>query len=254
MRRRTLLAALPLFGLAARAHAAEQGLTVFAAASLTEALNDNGALWAAQGHPAPRFSYAASSTLARQLEQGAPANLFASADTQWMDWAETRHLIVPETRRNLLGNTLVLIAPKETARPVAIPGTDFAALLGPEGRLATGDPAAVPVGIYAQEALTKLGQWDKVAPRLARAESVRAALMLVSRGEAPYGIVYATDAAAAPGVAVVGHFPADLHSPIVYPFAVTRTGDTPEARAFLDFLSTPAAASVFRKRGFVVQS
>lgn len=254
MRRRRLaaLAALPLFAWpAARAQAP---LTVFAAASLTDALRDLGAQWAAKGHSAPRFSFAASSSLARQMEQGAPADLFISADEQWMDWAQQRDLILPGTRRDGLGNALVLIAPAASARPVTLArGTDLVALLGPNGRLSTGDPAHVPAGIYARAALTWMGQWDAIQPRLARAESVRAALLLVERGEAPLGIVYATDAAIASAVRVVGTFPAESHPPVRYPFALTRRAEAnAEARALLGFLTGPEAAPTWRRFGFAV--
>lgn len=246
-----LIAAALLMPLAARA----QSLTVFAAASLTDALKDIAAQWAHAGHAPPRLSFGASSTLARQIEQGAPANLFASADEKWMDYLAQRHLIAPDTRRDLLGNDLVLVMPAATARHVDIrPGFDLAGLLGPNGRLATGDPAHVPAGIYAQQALRKLGLWDSVASRLAPAADVRSALLLVERGEAPAGIVYATDARASPAVAVAGVFPADSHPPITYPFALTKSGDTPDGRALLAFIGGPQAAATFEKYGFRAQS
>jgi molybdate transport system substrate-binding protein len=255
MRRLLLILALLLPGLAHAprlAHADD--LTVFAAASLTDALNDAAAVWVAQGHARPKLSYGSSSTLARQIEQGAGVNLFASADLQWMDYLASRDLIVPGTRRSLLSNALVLIVPADHPRKVEIrPGFDLAALLGADGRLATGDPAHVPVGIYAEQALKKLGVWPVAEPHLARAENVRAALLLVERGEAPAGIVYATDAAASRGVAVAGIFPEDSHEPIVYPFAIPRGGDTPEARALLNFLSGPEARAIFARRGFTAE-
>jgi molybdate transport system substrate-binding protein len=235
------------------ARAAE--LTVFAAASLTDVMKDIARVWEGEGHSKLRFSFDASSTLARQMEQGATVNLFASADQRWMDWAQQRNLIVPETRRTLLGNTLVLVMPKDRAQPVKIgPGFDLLSLLGADGRLAVGDPSNVPAGIYAKQALTKLGLWNSVEPRLARAENVRSALLLVERDEAPAGIVYKTDAAVSPGVTVVGSFPADTHDPIAYPFAVARSGDTPEARELLKFLSGRAASEAFARRGFEVES
>jgi molybdate transport system substrate-binding protein len=240
-----------LFFLLLPAAVAAQEITVFAAASLTDALQDVGRVWEASGHPKLRFSFAASSTLARQIDQGAPANLFASADEQWMNWAAQRHLIADDTRRTLLGNTLVLVMPKDRVHPVTIgPGWDLMALLGPDGRLATGDPTNVPAGIYAKQALTKLGLWTAVEPRLARTDDVRSALLLVERGEVPAGIVYSTDAAVAPGVAIAGAFPENTHDPIVYPFAVTRVGDTPAARAFLYYLAGPEAGAIFARRGF----
>ncbi len=244
---RFLLAVFLLLSTPARA----QQLTVFAAASLTDAMKDIGKLWEAAGHGAVRFNFAASSTLARQMEQGAPANMFASADVQWMDYAAGKGLIATDTRRNLLGNDLVLVMPKDKARQIVIDSAlDVAALLGADGRIATGDPANVPVGIYAQQALTKLGLWAKIEPRLARSDSVRSALLLVELGEAPAGIVYATDAPIAPGVAIVGVFPDASHDPIIYPFAVTKAGDTAEARALLNYLAGPDAAKIFRAHGF----
>lgn len=250
MRRLVLLALLLLLPLPARA----DGLTVFAAASLTDALRDVAVLWQRAGHPPLHLAFAASSTLARQIEQGAPADLFASADTRWMDELAQHGLIAAGTRRDLLGNALVLVVPAEAARSVAIrPGFDLAALLGPAGRLAVADPAHVPAGIYAAEALRRLGVWPGVADRLAPAEDVRAALLLVARGEAPAGIVYATDAAMAPGVAVAGEFPADSHAPIVYPFALTQRGDTAEGRALMAYLQSTEARAVFVRRGFRVE-
>lgn len=229
-------------------------VTVFAAASLTDAIRDVSAAWASQGNPPLRTSFSSSSTLARQIEQGAPANVFASADERWMNYLAERGLIVPETRRSLLGNRLVLVVPKDRARTVTVGrDLDLNALLGQNGRLATGDPAHVPVGLYAREALIFLGLWDKVEPRLARADDVRAALLLVERGEAPAGIVYATDAAASLGVAVAGMFPENTHERITYPFAVVRANDTPQARALMAFLQTDTARAIFVRRGFTIE-
>ena len=233
-------------------------LTVFAAASLQDALRTLEPAWrAAAGNPPARFSFAASSALARQIEQGAPADLFLSADEPWMDYLAERGLIVPETRTSPLGNTLVLIAPANSAQPplVLVRDTDLAALLGPQGRLATGDPAHVPVGLYARAALEWMGQWQALAPRIARAENVRAALLLVERGEAPLGIVYATDAQASAGVRVIGTFPAEGHPAVSYPFAVTsRAAANPQARALLGFLAGSAAAPVWQRAGFAVRA
>jgi len=241
---------LLLLPLVARA----QELTVFAAASLTDAMKDISTQWAQEGHPALRMSFGSSSTLARQIEQGAPANLFASADQKWMDYLAERKLIAPDTRKDLLGNELVLVVAADKPRHVTIgQGFDLLGMLGPNGRIATGDPAHVPVGIYAEQALRKLGLWDAVSPRLARADDVRSALLLVERGEAPVGIVYATDAAVSKGVMVAGVFPADSHDPVSYPFAVTKSGDTPEARALMTYLAGPQAREVFLKRGFKVE-
>jgi molybdate transport system substrate-binding protein len=248
---RLLLAlCLLLAPLSARA----QELTVFAAASLTDAMKDVSAQWAQAGHQPLRMSFGASSTLARQIEQGAPANLFASADEKWMDYLAEKKLIAAATRKDLLGNDLVLVVSAEKPQHVTIgPGFDLLGMLGPNGRIATGDPAHVPVGIYAEQALKKLGLWDAVSPRLARTEDVRAALLLVERGEAPAGIVYATDAAVSKAVMIAGTFPADSHDPVSYPFAVTTSGDTPETRALMSFLAGPQARSIFVQRGFKVE-
>jgi len=201
-----------------------------------------------------RLSFASSSTLARQIEEGAPANLFASADEKWMDYLADKKLIAGDTRKDLLGNSLVLIVPSDKPVHVTIaPGFDLPGLLGPNGRLATGDPKHVPVGIYAEQALKKLGLWDAVAPHLASTEDVRSALLLVERGESPVGIVYGTDAAVSKAVIVAGTFPESSHDPVSYPFAVTKSGDTPDARSLLTFLSGPQARAIFVKRGFTVE-
>lgn len=252
MRRASRRAILALPILATQPAWAQSPVTVFAAASLADALRLLGAEWAARGHPAPRVSLAASSTLARQIEQGAGADLFLSADEAWMDHLQQRNLIVPETRRSPIGNALALVSPVDQPRRVALArGTDLLALLGPRGRLAVGDPAHVPAGRYARAALEWVGQWEALAPRLARADNVRAALLLVERGEAPFGIVYSTDAAASPGVAVAGLFPPGSHPPVTYPFALTRRAEAnPAAHAFLDFLAGPEAAPIWRRLGF----
>jgi molybdate transport system substrate-binding protein len=231
-----------------------QEVTVFAAASLTDAMKDVSAKWAEAGHQPLRMSFGSSSTLARQIEQGAPANVFASADEKWMDYLADKKLIAYGTRKSLLGNDLVLVVAADNPKHVTIDkGFDLTGLLGANGRLATGDPAHVPVGIYAEQALKKLGMWDSISPRLARTEDVRAALLLVERGEAPAGIVYATDAAASKAVMIAGTFPANSHDPVSYPFAVTKSGDTAEARALLGFLAGPSARAVFTQRGFKVE-
>ena len=250
-RRVALSLPLALAGFSARA--ADEGLTVFAAASLTDAMRDLDPVWQRAGHAKLRLTFAASSTLARQIEAGAPANLFASADEQWADELDKKGLLAPGTRRDLLGNELVLVVPKDRARTVAINrDLDLQALLGADGRIATGDPAHVPAGLYAKQALTRLGLWERAENRIAAAPDVRAALLLVERGEAPAGIVYGTDAAASAGVSVAGVFPADSHDPVTYPFAVVKDGDTPEARALLAFLAGPEAQAVWKKRGFAV--
>jgi molybdate transport system substrate-binding protein len=229
-------------------------LTVFAAASLGEAMRAIDKAWVAQGHPELRLSFAASSTLARQLDHGATANLFASADEAWMDWAIERHLIDAASRREVLSNELVLIVPKEHSVQIDIKsGFALAALLGRAGRLAVGDPAHVPAGRYAKQALTNLGVWPLVSQRLAPAENVRSALLLVERGEAPAGIVYATDAAASQHVTVAGVFPPDSHDPIKYPFAITRVGNSPEAHSLLEFISGKEGQSIFSRFGFTAK-
>jgi molybdate transport system substrate-binding protein len=231
-----------------------QELTVFAAASLTNALQDVAAKWVAAGHPALHMSFGSSSTLAQQIEQGAPVNVFASADEKWMDYLDKKSLIAAGTRKDLLGNDLVLIVPADKPAHVTISKSfDLVGLLGANGRLATGDPAHVPVGIYAEQALKNLGMWDAIQPKLAPAADVRGALLLVERGEAPAGIVYSTDAAVSKAVMIAGTFPADSHDPVSYPFAVTKSGDTPEARALLDFFSGPVARAIFAQRGFKVE-
>lgn len=235
-------------------HARAQALTVFAAASLTEAMKDVSALWVKAGHEAPRMSFASSSTLARQIEQGAPVNVFASADEQWMDYLAKKDLLAAGTRKDLLGNDLVLVVPSTHPIHVKIePGFDLAKLLGPGGRLGVGDPTHVPAGIYAEQALRKLGLWDEMSSRLAPAADVRSALLLVERGETPAGIVYGTDAAASKAVSVAGVFPETSHDPITYPFAVIKAGDTPDARTFLAFLSSPAVRDAWTRWGFKVE-
>ena len=236
------------------APASAQAVTVFAAASLTDAIRDAAEAWRRSGRPAFRTSFASSATLARQIEQGAAANLFLSADESWMAYLRSRNLLVPGSERSFLGNDLVLIVPAPARRTVAIvPGFDVLATLGPGGRLAIGDPTHVPAGMYAEQALRRLGVWEAVSARLARTADVRAALLFVERGEAPAGIVYASDALVSNGVAVAGTFPADSHVPITYPFALTRAGHTPEAEALLDFLSGPVAREIFVRRGFKVE-
>lgn len=231
---------------------AQEQVTVFAAASLTTALEAVARAYRARGGGPVRFSFASSSTLAKQIENGAEADLFASADEPWMTYLADRGRVEAATRTSLLGNALVLITPADRPRKVDIrPGFDLAGLLGAE-RLATGDPAHVPVGRYAQQALHALGVWDAVAPKLARADNVRAALLLVERGEAPFGIVYATDAAASRRVAVAGTFPRGSHPPIRYPFAIVAGRDRPEVRRFHAFMQDAEAQSIFRGAGFGV--
>ena len=242
-----LVVSLSLAFLAAPA-AADEKVTVFAAASMKNALD---AANKAYGKPVTA-SYAASSALAKQIESGAPADVFVSADLDWMNYLSGKALVKEDTKSNWLGNQIVLVAPKENAAPVdIIRDLDLARLLN-GGKLAMGEPNSVPAGKYAKSALKKLGIWSSVEKSVAGAESVRAALALVSRGEAPYGIVYATDAAADPGVAVVGNFPADSHAPIIYPIAILSDSKSPDAAGYLDYLKSAKAAPFFEKEGFTV--
>ena len=244
-------AILVLAGLERETAAADE-VTVFAAASTKTALDEIAAAWAREtGHRAV-VSYAGSSALARQIEAGAPADVFISADVGWMDAVEAEGLIRPETRADLLGNTLVLIGHGADAAPVALaPGLDLAAMLGEE-RLAMALVDAVPAGIYGKAALQSLGVWDVVAPQVAQADNVRAALALVSTGEAPMGIVYATDARADPDVTALGTFPPDTHPPVVYPVAITADSASPVAEEFLAYLASPTARAAWERQGFGV--
>ncbi|HEY3790375.1 MAG TPA: molybdate ABC transporter substrate-binding protein [Bradyrhizobium sp.] len=232
------------------AAAQDRSLTVFAAASMKNALDDVDAAYTAKTGIKISASYAASSALARQIEQGAPADIFVSADTDWMDYAIGKKNIKVPTRVDLLGNSIVLIAPKDSKidNVTIAQGFDLAKLAG-VGKIATGDVKAVPVGKYAKAALEKLGAWQAAEPKFAMAESVRAALALVARGEAVLGIVYSTDAKVEPGVKIVGTFPADSHPAIIYPVAATTTAK-PEAAGYLAFLKTSAAKAIFEKYGF----
>jgi molybdate transport system substrate-binding protein len=230
--------------------AQDKSLTVFAAASMKNALDDVDAAYTAKTGVKVVASYTASSALAKQIEQGAPADIFVSADTDWMDYAIGKKNINTPSRVDLLGNSIVLIAPKDSKiDDVTIgPGFDLAKLAG-NGKIATGDVKAVPVGKYAKAALEKLGAWQAAEPKFAMAESVRAALTLVARGEAALGIVYSTDARVEPGVKIIGTFPADSHPPIIYPVAATATAKA-EAADYLAFLRTSAAKTIFEKYGF----
>ena len=248
------LLALFLFGGGLRAAENTGPLTVFAAASLKESLDEAAAAYQKAGGQTVRVSYAASSALARQIEQGAPADVFLSADLEWMDYLQQRKLIDPKTRRNLLGNTLVLVAPATgDIAPVALkPGVDLLPRLGENGRIALGLTASVPAGKYAKASFISLGAWKSLEPRVAEAESVRAALMLVARSEAPLGVVYGSDAKAEPKVRVVAVFPENTHAPIVYPVARIAASKNPHAVAFARWLATPAASRIFRAHGFKV--
>jgi molybdate transport system substrate-binding protein len=230
--------------------AQEKTVTVFAAASMKNALDDIDAAFTKSTSIKAVASYAASSALIKQIENGAPADVFASADLDWMDYGAQKKLVKDDTRVNLLGNRLVLIAPKDSkiGDVTIAPGFDLAKLAG-DGRIATGDVRAVPVGKYAKAALEKLGAWAAAEPKFAMTENVRAALTLVARGEATLGIVYETDAKIEPNVKIVGAFPADSHPAIVYPVALTVTAK-PEAARYLAFLRSQTAKTVFETYGF----
>jgi molybdate transport system substrate-binding protein len=224
---------------------------VFAAASLKNALDGASAAWQNEAGKEAKISYAASSALAKQMEQDAPAQIFISADRDWMDYVAGKGLIKPESRSDLVGNKLVLVAPKDATVSLDLkPGADLAGTLG-EGRLAIGNVDSVPAGKYGKAALENLGLWAGVSGKLAQAESVRAALLLVSRGEAALGVVYQTDAVSDPNVRIVATFPADSHAPIVYPAALT-TKAGPAAAAFLDYIKSDKAAPFFKAQGFTV--
>jgi molybdate transport system substrate-binding protein len=244
----TISASLP----AAEAQQGQQPqILVFAAASLTDAIQDISAAYEKTAHVKVKSSSDSSSVLARQIEAGAPADVFFSADTAWMDYLQSRDLIQTTSRKNVLGNRLVLIAPAQSQIQLKIaPHFPLAAALG-NGHLATGDPDSVPVGRYARSALMTLGVWDEIAPRLARAENVRVALLYVARGEAPLGIVYASDALADKSVRVVDTFPADTHEPIVYPIALTKSAQS-QAAGFVAYLTGPQGHDIFVKYGFTV--
>lgn len=231
--------------------AADGEITVFAAASMKTALDAIGASYAKETGRKVVFSYAASGALAKQIAEGAPADIFVSADQKWMDHVAKLDAIDTATRRVIAGNALVLIAPADSAATITLTqGADIAGLLG-DGRLAIGEPRSVPAGAYAVEALKKLGMYSAVEARFAPAESVRAALALVATGEAPLGIVYATDAKAEPEVKVVATFTADTHAPIVYPAAVTKAASDPAAAAaFLDYVTTEPGQELLRAQGF----
>lgn len=246
---RPLFAALILATLPLRASA--QDLVVFAAASLTDALTVLGADWTGQTGTNVAFSFAGSPALARQIEQGAPADLFLSASPEWMDFLDEGDHLRDGTRLDLLGNTLVLIAHGRGAAPVTLDaGLDLRGLLG-EGRLSMA-AASVPAGSYGQLALASLGLWDSVADRIASSENVRVALNYVALGEAPLGVVYATDAAVQDNVTVLGTFPEGSHPPIIYPAAITAQSTHPQVQAFLDHLSSDAARAVWERFGFAV--
>ena len=234
------------------ASAQTRDVVVFAAASLKNALDEAGAAWTRDTGKRVVMSYAASNALARQIEAGAPADLFFSADLDWMDYVAAKGLIKAESRVSLLGNSLVLIAPKGAAAQIELkPGLDLASLLN-GSRLAMGHVDAVPAGKYGKAALEHLGAWTGVKDRIAQTENVRAALLLVSRGEAPLGIVYKTDAVSDPNVTIVATFPEGSHPPIVYPVALALESSNPDAAAFLAFLRSGKARPFFEKQGFTL--
>ena len=229
-----------------------KGPTIFAAASMKTALDAIASAWTARGGKAPIISYASSGVLAKQIQSGAPADLFISADEKWMDVLAKDGAIKPETRKALLGNGLVLVAPSTSDAALKIAkGFDLAGAIG-DSKLAVCTVTSCPAGIYGKEALEKLDVWTAVQPKLAQADNVRAALLLVARGEAKFGIVYATDAKAEPKVKVVDTFPEDTHAPIVYPIAVTKDAKNPDAAAFEAFMSGPEATKLLLGQGFTI--
>ena len=252
--RYALFAVFAAFAPMQSASAQQEPVTAFAAASLQDALTAIARKFTEETGIPARFSFASSAVLAKQIEQGAPADVFASADIDWMDWAQERKLIKPQTRIDLLGNKLVVVAPSDAKfSAIALERNALAAAIG-QSRLATGEISSVPVGGYAKSALEKLGLWTEIQPRLAQSESVRAALALVARGEANLGIVYETDAKAEPRVKVVATFPDDTHPPIIYPFALTGNAKGEGPARFLAYLQAGAARTVFTSHGFTVRS
>jgi molybdate transport system substrate-binding protein len=244
-----LAALLPLSIAAAHAEA----VTVFAAASLKNALDEVAAAYTAETGKIVLISYAASNALAKQIEAAAPADIFFSADLAWMDYLDERNLIRKDTRQTLLGNEIVLVAPADSSATIALgPAADVAALLGSDGRLAMANVDSVPAGKYGKAALEKLGIWPSVADRVVQADNVRAALAFVAAGEAPLGIVYQTDANSEAKVKVIATFPADSHPPIVYPVAMTAASSNPDARAFFDFMRSDKAKPAYEKQGFTI--
>jgi molybdate transport system substrate-binding protein len=249
----TIIRRLALLGFAAFAliGAAPSAPIVLAAASLQESMTAAADAWAKTGHPRPVVSFAASSALARQIEAGAPADLFVSADEEWMDALAAKKLLVPGTRADLLGNRLVVVEPAGRHSRIPLSGSGLARVLG-AGPLAMADPDSVPAGKYGKAALEKLGAWDSVAPHVVRAENVRAALALVERGAAPFGIVYLTDAKASPKVRVGGIFPRGSHPAINYPIARLARSNNPEGEGFRRFLLSSRGRAIFARFGFSV--
>jgi molybdate transport system substrate-binding protein len=242
-----LLLAMPISSLRA-----EEAVRVYAAASLANAIGAVSDAWSRAGHPKPTQVFAASSALAKQVENGAPADVFVSADRRWMDYLAQRQKIDPASRADLLGNDLVLVTPKKRRFPVTLDKAfDLPGAF--DGKLCTGEPGVVPAGTYAKQALVSYGWWTALAPRVVGTDDVRTALAFVERGECPLGIVYATDAAISGKVAVVGRFPAGTHDPIVYPFAIVA-GAGPQAGAYLEYLRSDVARQIFLKHGFTPAS
>lgn len=248
MIRRVILLMLATI-LAAPAQAQKRAPVVLAAASMQEAMNDAADAWARAGHARPVIAFAASSALARQIEAGAPADLFVSADAEWMDELQRRDLLASGTRTVVARGRLVVVGRPGSASLNRTRGAALARLLA-AGPLAMADPASVPAGRYGQQALTRLGAWNAVAPHVVRAENVRAALALVERGAAPYGVVYATDARASARVRVAGVFPASSHAPIVYPLARLRRSHNPDAEAFRRYLLARTGQAILARHGF----
>lgn len=249
--RATIIALILLCAGSASGAEPAEPLVVFAAASLTDAVGEIANEFTRETGIQIKPSFAASSALAKQIESGAPVGVFFSADEEWMNYLEERKLLTPGTRRDVLANKLVMVVPADsTVTSVELDsGTSLLAAVG-KSHVATGDPDSVPVGKYAKAALTKLGAWDQLAPQLVRAENVRSALAFVARGEAPFGIVYLTDAKVEKKVKPVGTFPAETHPPIRYPVAVTAKGDANNARRFVTFVSGKQAVAIFEKYGF----
>jgi len=249
-----LLLAAVLLGVMWFSASPATGPVVLAASSLQETLEDAADGWVADGHPRPLLSFAGTPALARQVEAGAPADLFVSADAQWMDALAGKRLIVPDSRIDLAINRLVIVTPRDSALTLEpVKGMRLANQLGAalgQGQLAMADPDAVPAGRYGKQALASLGAWHAVANRVAGSENVRAALALVARGEAPLGVVYATDALVEPRVRVVATLPADSHAPIVYPAARLARSNNRDAAGFLRYLASAEGRAIFRKHGF----
>lgn len=253
---KSIAVAVPAFlaGLAAPAfaQAPQQGPVIFAAASMKTALDQIAAAWKAKTGKSVAISYASSAVLAKQIESGAPADLFISADLKWVDYLDKAGLLRPGTRETLLGNQLVLVAPADSKTSLTITkGFDLAGAIG-SGKLAVCTITSCPAGLYGKQALEKLGVWTSVEPKLAQADNVRGALLLVSRGEAPFGIVYATDAKAEPKVKVIGTFPESSHEPIVYPAAVPKDSKNPDGAALETYLHAPESVKILKEQGFTI--